>query len=155
MIAFFSTAERIAQLHLAAQRWDGTPFIAHACACGRGVDCVHLAAALYIESGALARFDPPAYTLDAGSHNNTSQVLDYLVHDAHFAEVSATGLMAGDALALNVRLSSHHVGVMLDGERFIHVLFNRGTMVSSLKEQLYSRRIVAVYRPVEGPATHV
>lgn len=149
---------RLAALQEAAKQWIGTPFAAHSCVKGAGVDCVNLAAALYIETRLLERFDPPAYSLDGGQHNPLSQVTAWLENHSRFISVwhrhgpTDYSPMAGDALCfLNAR-SEHHVGVMLSGGYFVHAVNRRKVTFAKLADPIYKQSLSAVFRPVEAIA---
>jgi len=144
---FFDSPDRLKQLSYEACRWLDTPFAPHASVCGAGVDCVHLVAAIYRACGVLAEFRPPKYTLDGGSHNQESQLLAWFNAHPRFARVNSPGV--GDALCFNLGLSEHHAGLVLSEGHFIHVLPRRQVIISHLQEKYYSRRITAIYRPME------
>jgi len=147
---FFNSPERLAALGAVAQSWLDTPFAPHAMVKGAGVDCVHLVAAIYLHCGVLSEFRPPRYSLDAGHHNKDSQLLAWLNDSPRFASVpfDPASVLPGDTLTFNLGLSEHHVGLMLDGQRFIHVLPRRRVIISSLAESYYRRRVTSVFRPV-------
>jgi len=42
--------------------------------------------------------------------------------------------------------SSIHMGVMIEGERFVHCQQNTGVIISRLSDQLFSRRIRGFFR---------
>src|SRR5579871_1266486 len=145
---------RQASLQREALRWVGTPFAAHSRVMGGGVDCVNLAAALYLECGFLKEFNPPAYAMDGGTHNGKSQLIDWLISSRRFF------LMAekfdpnggwkpdcGDLLCFRFGRSEHHAGVMLLDGKFIHALAGRCVQITSLQDPIFKRTLQAVYRP--------
>ena len=148
---YFDSDERRLSLRFHAAEWLGTPFAPHAMVRRAGTDCVHLVAAIYIATDFLTEFAPPAYALDSGAHAKKSQLTAWL--DAHpaFLKLDARSTpQPGDTLCFNMGLSEHHVGLMLDGSQFIHVLPRRFVLLSSLTEAYYARRIASIYRPQEG-----
>jgi cell wall-associated NlpC family hydrolase len=145
-------------LNAAALPWLDTPFAAYARVKGAGVDCVNLVAAIYVECGALAEFNPPRYCLDAGVHTKDSQLMAWLDGSPKFWRVVMPrdgAVRAGDTLCFNLGLSEHHVALMLDANKLIHVLPRRRVIISSLDESYYSKRITAVYRPIETEVQNV
>jgi hypothetical protein len=57
--AFFDSVEQRDNLVCIARSWLGTPFHPHAAIRGVGVDCVHLLAEIYRESGLFAGYELP------------------------------------------------------------------------------------------------
>lgn len=136
--------------------WKDTPFVAHAQVRGSGVDCIHLAAALYQECGFLAEFKPPKYSLDGGMHNDMSQVLKWLDTRNDFRLVysrrpdigTLTELVPGDLLCFLQSRSAHHVGVLLELHRFIHARAKIGVTIEGLADPLNRRTLAYAYRPL-------
>jgi cell wall-associated NlpC family hydrolase len=147
MTPYFSTPERLAALRAHAEQWLGTPFAAHAMVRGAGVDCVHLGAALYMACGVFTEFSPPNYSLDAGAHQADSQVVGWL--DSHPCFLRFPVPLPGDCLCFRFGKSEHHIGVLVDGAKFIHALPRRSVMFGSLRESYYAHRLAAIYRPME------
>ncbi len=146
---FFNTPERIQLLSEAAGRWLGTPFHPHAGLPQVGVDCVHLLAAVYKETGALDGWEFPAYTMDGGDHRATSLVLEWLDRHARFERVPAgETVQPGDLLCFRLGRVPHHVGLLIAGNRFIHAMRNYGVIESQLDDPTFAERFVAAYRPV-------
>lgn len=105
-----------------ARSWIGTPFVAKASVKGSGVDCVHLALALYTESGFPLQIDLPEYGLFDGAcrrPDDAGPVTDWLRHSRRFEKVwpSEYGLnmRCGDLLAFRLGDAVHHLGVALGG----------------------------------------
>lgn len=146
---------RLVELVEEAKSWVGTPFMAHSRVKGAGVDCVNLAAALYLKTRFLDSFDPPPYALDGGVHNTRSQIIDWLEEHPRFLAVwhkHGPGLydpLAGDALVFKNAQSEHHVAVMLAGNHFIHAVNHRKVTIGALSDPLYKHALSAVYRPIE------
>ena len=158
---------RYAALEVEARAWLGTPFVPHSQIKGAGVDCVHLAAALYQAAGAMGNFRPPAYSMDAGNHRGSSQVLEWLDNHPSFLRVhyhvlddignrgeidmSPILLRPGDALCFRFGRSEHHVGVLLATNRIIHAPFRRPVEIVSMTDPVYHRALKAAYRPILNP----
>jgi NlpC/P60 family putative phage cell wall peptidase len=153
--AFFSNPQRCSQLAALAQLWIGTPFHAHASIRGAGVDCVHLCAAIYIECGALEIFNPPKYALDGGQHASHSLITDWVEKCGRFEAVTPyqhtlrEQIRVGDLLCFKVGRVAWHVGLLFTEKKFIHALAGVGVAESFIGEQVWQRRLIAAYRPVE------
>ena len=145
---FFNTKERVATLVKCAQSWSGTPFSAHSRVRGAGVDCIHLAAEIYLQCGALADYKFPQYTLDAGAHRNESQVLTWLNSEKKFQEVQVP-YQPGDLFCFKLRSVEHHVGILLGADQFIHCWQRQGVLFSNISDPTYRRTLTKVYRPME------
>lgn len=150
MKPFFSSPERIEQLQFHAVKLLDTPFAPFAMVPGVGIDCIHVNAWVYLKTGFLKSFEPPRYSLDSGKHAGVSQLVGWLDSSDQFERQDAGIEAAGDAICFNMGMSEHHVALMLDGKKFIHVLaMHRGrVIISSLDEVYYKRRVTAVYRPI-------
>lgn len=156
MKPFFASTERALKLRAAARDWLGTPFRAHSQAKGAGVDCVHLAAAIYKECGVITEFAPPNYTLDQGMHLTQSAVEHYVVQTGCFTDfpgpVAFEKLMIGDLLLIKMGRVSHHVGILTSAENcagFIHVFQGFKVHECDLMDPTWRKRIEKVYRPIE------
>lgn len=151
MKIFYDSPEIVQSLRFHAAEIVGTPFAYRAMVPGAGMDCIHAAAWVYLKTGFFKDFNPPKYALDSGSHAKDSQVLKWLDENPQFSKLKIDDgftLRAGDLLCINARLVEHHVGLMLDDSKFVHVLPNRRVVISSLNESYYLRRVTAVYRPI-------
>lgn len=165
MSKFYANRLRRDELAAASRRWLGTPFRKRAAVCGAGVDCVNLVLRLWAESGFHPSITlPDHYSLDAGAHAETSQVIAAanqcpqlrLSPLRTFADGPRIGyFFTGDLLVFAPDTqSAHHVGLMLDtvwgiptGE-FIHAWRDTGVVCGELRDPTFSRILVAVYRPL-------
>lgn len=150
--AFFHSETRQYQLQAVARSWLNTPFHAHACVRGAGVDCVHLCAAIYIECGLMEIFNPPRYTLDGGKHAPASLVMAWLACSPQFQRLGQPFQpLSGDLVCFAFGAGrAWHVGTVLNpgtGE-FIHALADVGVVISRLHEQPWQHRTAAFYRPI-------
>jgi len=145
--AFFESPVMQQRLVANVAHWFGTPFVAHARIAGAGVDCVQLAAALYIACGVIESFDPGHYTLQGGKHAGRSHVLDWIRDSNRFKRVQ--DVVAGDLLCMQFRQRVvHHVGVAIGGGKFVHVLEKRSVEIANLQDFAYRRALKAIYRPL-------
>lgn len=150
MKPFFESHDRRVKLVHSALEWLGTPFAPHAAVKGAGVDCVWLAARIYIESGFLAEFNPPDYTMDGGAHNDLSPVLNWIERSGKFQQMEDGELQIGDLLCFRMGRSVHHVGVVMTATTFLHVYRGYPVMESRLDDPTWSKRLAAVFRPLAG-----
>lgn len=159
--AFFGTRDRQALLVLQAMDWEGTPFHAHAALKGVGVDCVWLAAKIYIACGVIDHFDPPGYTMDGGQHNDLSLVTAWLDRCRAFIRADAglqkpeCDVQVGDLLCFRMGRCVHHVGILITDYTFVHVYQGYQVMQSRIDDPTWRKRLAAVYRPIQHPATSI
>lgn len=146
---FFATTERRQLLEAEAWNWVGTPFVAHACICKVGVDCVNLNAGVYRRCGHLPSVALPSYTLDGGRHQSNSQLIAWLdSHPLWFERVPDKRHMPGDTLCFRHGRSSHHAALMVTGHKFIHAIDRYGVVIGNM-EGCYPLALDAVYRPIK------
>ncbi|HWD20522.1 MAG TPA: NlpC/P60 family protein [Verrucomicrobiae bacterium] len=147
MNPYFDTEEKVVALWQAARHWENTPFVAHAALPGAGVDCVHLCAEIYKESGFWSKYELPRYTLDAGRHLRVSQVLAWLLSHPSFASApSDQPLHAGDLLALKWDHVEHHVAIYLGEGTLVHCRKRLGVHFSPAKD--HCRFLTHIFRPL-------
>lgn len=153
MTAYFNSPDKILVLEKEAIQWVGTPFAAHQSVKRGGVDCVRLVAALYIATGFLREFNPPRYAMGEGNHRHNSKLLEWFDGRTDFErhELAEGMPMPGDTLCFNMSLSGHHAGIMLQDGWFLHALPSRFVLRSDLRESLYRRKIIAIFRPLNLP----
>ena len=149
MKPYYQDRQRQAQLLACAQDWMETPFLAHGKSKGLGVDCVWLAASLYIETGHLAAFKPGSYTMDGGHHNPLSQVIAWLDQSARFVRAELP-LEVGDLLCFRMGRAVHHVGVVLTDRTFLHVYQGYTVREARIDDPTWGKRLACVYRPMES-----
>jgi hypothetical protein len=154
MIAtWYNSPGRIAALTAAAARWVGTPFRENSAVCGKGggVSCHNLAAVLYFETGCMSCFDVPRGRVRDFLHKGAGDaIIGYL--DAHlegrFQAVPVTEpTLPGDMVVMREGKTAKHVGVVIAGGAFVHVLLFRGVMISRLDDSTY-QPLAAIRRPM-------
>lgn len=150
MKPFFDSETKLAMVRCHAEKWINTPFVPHGRICGAGADCVNICAAVYIESGFISEFNPPAYSMDGGKHNEESQLVRWIEDSRKFEKLKFEAeLQSGDLLCFKTfAKSAHHVGLVLKAPEFIHCLYGHKAMVSSLKDRTFKRMFFAAYRPI-------
>lgn len=153
---FFDCPQARERLAHHALKWVGTPFVPHAAILGAGVDCVNLCAQIYMACGFIEGFTPPTYSMDGGKHNAESQLTAWLDRDGRFWKLEAeargdarpTNYQPGDLLCFTTGRSAHHTGIVVHDVHFVHCLFSRRVIVSTLADKTFRRRLTAVYRPI-------
>lgn len=124
----------------------GTPFVAHAMIPGAGMDCIHVCAWVYLQTGFLKTFQEPHYTLDGGKHLQRSALIAWLEESKLFVKVETPQI--GDTLCFKFRARvEHHVGLALSGTSFVHCLSHRAVETSDWSHSPYKQMLSAVYRP--------
>jgi cell wall-associated NlpC family hydrolase len=148
--SYFNSQERIAALEIEGRSWVGTPFVENSAAKGRdgGVSCHFLAAAIYRETGALPKdFVAPRGTARGLKRGPALAMIDFV--DASLGDrfdPVESGPQAGDMIVIAEDERAKHVGVVLTGRRFVHVLRHVGVRISTMDDSTYSD-VVAIRRP--------
>jgi probable lipoprotein NlpC len=150
---FFAGESRLRQLRSEAREWSGTPFHAHGKFKHIGVDCVWLAAEIYRVLGVVPLQKLPRYTVGAGSHLEASKVAEGVAASGAFEGVTPADIETvrpGDLLGFKLGRVIHHVGIVVEGTRFIHAIATIGVTESDLRDPTWGRRLGAIWRPIEG-----
>ncbi len=118
---------------------------------GAGVDCAHLAAALYIGTGLWSSFRPGEYRMDGGRALAVSHVEQYAREVGTFEEQSPLGYtpMPGDLLAFDCGRVTHHVGVLIEDTRFMHVYLRGKAEFGDIADATWATRLRTVFVPIE------
>lgn len=154
MSTWFNTPARLAALEAAADRWLHTPWRENSAVCGEGggVSCHNLIAELYFETGCLPRFDVPRGRARALLNNPAPVILSFLDKDMsdRFVRVDAKPELAlpGDTIVLRDSLTHIHMGVMVGGGQFVHVMRFSGVTRSMAADSTYGRNLEAIRRPL-------
>lgn len=146
--SFFNSQEKIAALEIESASWIGTPFVENSAAKGNGVSCHFLAAAIYTATGALpADFRAPRGTARGLKRGPALAMLDFvdMALGEKFSLVEC-GAQPGDMIVIAEDGRAKHVGVVLTGRRFVHVLRHVGVRISTMDDSTYSE-VVAIRRP--------
>jgi len=148
---WFSTPARRSQLATEAEGWLRTPFCLHAQAIGAGVDCVHLVHALATATGWPHELVPPIYGAQDTMHADESKLHAYLDAAAGIELVGdfapmLPAAMTGDLVSFTIGRAAHHLGMIVGGRRFVHVMSNHFVGYASLDDGTWSRRASRIYR---------
>lgn len=170
---FFSTADRILRLNLAAEKWRGTPWRANSMAVGVGVSCHNLPRALYMESHFAELPNIEGNPISATTSNQMQEFLDARPeferlrtgdclsrHTGATADRLWTILEPGDLLGMFIPMDNvgrrvrkscvNHLGVVLSRHWFIHTLMKKNTDLDHFAIPPWSQIIIAAWRPVES-----
>ena len=156
MKPFFNTPERIAALAASAEAWLGTPWCANSAARGPrgGVACHNLPRAIYLESGFLSESFPALVgDPNPSRFSRVSAMETWLDARPEFARLTGfelAQLQPGDLIGLSIGNCVNHLGVVLPGGDFIHVLMRKNTDLDQYATPPWSQRLTAVWRPVES-----
>lgn len=142
------TNDRLAMLDREAREWIGTPFAPNSASKGRGVSCQHLAGELYMACGYPVPLDIPDVPIAHARFSASSFVTAYFDARQDFAQVPTSGpLLPGDVLGFRIGRCVHHLGTLLHGGQFAHVLEGTGVMLASLSDATWFSRLSNVWRP--------
>lgn len=154
MKGYFDCPKMQERLLFYAGKLIGTPFVPHGMVPGAGMDCIHLNAWVYLQTGFLKSFTAPQYTLDAGKHLERSALIEWLEASGQFFLVGRVSpsapisIQPGDTLCFRFRARvEHHVGLALAGNAFLHCLARRSVEQSDWSHSPYKQMLTAVYRP--------
>ena len=140
MKSFFASQERITKLVYVSGLWIGTPWAANSMSRGFGVSCHNLPLSIYKECGAL----PKDFVNIKGDpakmkHATESIIAKFIDARKEFVRVDGE-LMPGDLVGIRIYRHVDHLGLVLPGNSFIHVLVHKNTsidlMVSPWKERI-------------------
>lgn len=136
--------QRIAQI---ARTWVKTPFYPHIARKGIGADCVNLGLAIFKEAGHIpAHVELPPYRLDAGDHLQSSLVLEWLARSPYF-EPEEGMPQPGSVITLKIGKVDHHIGVVVDGNSFVHAIRDYGVVLGDLRDSTWMKRLRTCWRP--------
>jgi cell wall-associated NlpC family hydrolase len=142
------TDERVARLAAEADAWRGTPFAPNSSAKGLGVSCQMLAGELFRAAGYPHPLEIPDVPIAHARFSTTSFVTAWFATRADFVPVPIVGpLVPGDVLGFQIGKTVHHLGVMLSGNQFVHVLEGLGVVVNSLADATWYSRLANAWRP--------
>jgi len=163
--SWFNTPARIAKLDTVAASWLGTRWAQNSQVKGPGggVSC-HLGPdAILRECGFPLPFSSPPGPAGWSLHNNDSLIEAFLDSRPEFASLLPLSvpssslpaprppLLPGDLLGFKVGRCVHHLGLVLQGNNFIHVWRQTGVIRSTLADSTYASRLVRIWRPLLAP----
>lgn len=147
MPPWFSSTARENALRDAAAAWLGTPFLGNSSACGRGVSCQFLAAALYRETG-FVDLIPPEVPMAYARFNTVSMVEPWMDARPEFEDCTGLPAQAGDMLGFRIGRAVHHCGVVLSSGSFVHCVDPAGVIISPLTDSTWASRLRRAWRPI-------
>lgn len=124
-------AEAVAE----ALSWEGTPF--HDCAClkGVGVDCVHLAKAVYVAAGLVVDFAIAPYKPQWGLHQDEPRMLDGIARYARRVDLG----LPGDLEMYTFGRHAAHCAIVIDGRAMVHAYKPVGFVTRGDRAEFASR----------------
>lgn len=109
-----------------------------------GLDCWGLVRLFYLEQFGI---DLPSHTERYESSEARSQTAELVAHETSRAWRSVSVPRYGDVVALSTLGRPFHVGVVLDGSRFLHTLNpEQGAVIDTLRSPSWAKRIEGYYR---------
>lgn len=150
MKPWFDTTERVAALLMYATSWIGTRFAPNSCLKGRGVSCQKLAGSLYKECGFLGMdVDIPEGPMDWSNNHKDSLIVAWVSSRREFADVTGQKPQAGDLVGFRLGSCVQHMGVMVDGQYFVHVTRGTATELADIRQPTFANRLEKLWRPIE------
>lgn len=135
--------ERVAAL---AESWIGTPYRHQASTRGVGCDCLGLVRGIWRELYGNEPELPPPYARDWAERSGEDRLMAAAIR--HFRAVPSLGdALPGDMLLFRWRpeFAAKHVGILADGEHFIHAYEAAAVLCSALVPS-WRRRVAGVFR---------
>ena len=155
--SWFDRPERVAALVFEAGKWEGTPWFPNSNTPGRrgGVSCQKLVKEIYGGCGFCAEVEAPSVPMNHAQFaqdDSQSLVEEFMATRPEFKRLAGPPweLLAGDLVAVKIRRVNHHLGIVLPGNGFLHVMDRLGTTISRLDDGTWLTRVRAVWRPVGG-----
>lgn len=153
--SWFENEERIKLLVYRALQWKGTHWMANSEALQIGVSCHNLPRSLYIEAGFLTQSFPKITgTPNESRFAKESKIEQFIGTRQEFVRTEVNALMPGDLIGLRIQRVTDHLGIVLPGGKFIHVLMHKMTCIDLHHVYPWSSRITAVWRPVTYERQH-
>jgi NlpC/P60 family putative phage cell wall peptidase len=137
-------AEVRARVVAEAQAWLGTPYRHQASRKGVGCDCLGLVRGIWRALYGRELDAPIAYEPDWAESGAGDTVLE--AARRHCLELAANEARPGDLLVFRWRphVVAKHLGILIDGDRFIHAYQGSAVVASALVPQ-WRRRIAGVF----------
>ena len=155
MRAFFHSDLRRSALEMSAQLWVGTPFRHNSSLCGEGASCV--GAVVGVLETACFKVPPyPSGPTNWSKHQAESLQSKWL--DEKPEHVASIGgypedlpgyVIPGDIVGFQVGNCIHHLGLVLECERFFQCSEALGCVILSQREALFRKRLRRAWRPLE------
>jgi cell wall-associated NlpC family hydrolase len=135
-----------------AASWKGTPFHHHAAVKGSGVDCAHLAAAVYEHAGVLEDGKIGYYGQDWYMHEDAERLLDRV---SQFC-VEVVNPQSGDLVLFAFGRASAHVGIVTSWPEIIHADRTLAEVVTYVVEPEgpFARRLTGFWSPKRWHSHH-
>jgi len=139
-------------LEIEADRWLGTPWCANSKIRGAGVSCHNLVIEILINSGYLDSSFPSIISSPNVSKHDTVGIIEpFLDGRLEFRRLDLNRelLAPADVIGLRILRCVDHLGVMLSGGLFVHVLMHKNTSKDSIAIPPWSQRVLGVWRPIK------
>lgn len=148
MRGFFADEAAQARLKDAARLWIGTPWHDNAGLLRVGVDCIHLAQAVYQKAGLPLDDQLPIWSATESAHNLDSRMLAWLEASDYFQPVQEDA-RPGDLLLFRLFRFPFHCGIFIGGREFLHVIQNAKVHLANLDDGTWHGRLHPIHwRPV-------
>jgi cell wall-associated NlpC family hydrolase len=139
-----ATAEERFVVVAQATRWLDTPFHHAVAVRGHGVDCAHLAAAVYEAAGVIESKRLPYYSPEWYLHEDAERLLERV---REFC-VPVHRAACGDLALFTFGRASAHVGIVIEWPAMIHVDRSRGVVREVVEDDgPYARRLSGFWSP--------
>ena len=137
------TAGQTAALCAEAMGWVGTPFQHAARVKHVGVDCVHLAIAIYSAAGMLPDFTPEDYPPDWMLHSRAERLIAGITH---YCDAVAPPWQVGDLLVYRYGRAASHCGIYVGDGRLVHAVSRDTVRCDQVDMPALTERFVGGFR---------
>jgi len=144
---YFDDVRKQDILYKELQEWIGTPYKHRCMVKGKGVDCIHLVAGVFININAInSKLKYPEYDPDWHLHNSRELLYEYIHKNINVKDIYKTDtLNNGDILLYKFGKASAHAGLYFDGYVY-HSVLGLKVFKSVLKDSLWYSRLTYILR---------
>lgn len=139
--------EQLDRLDAVAASWLGTPFVHNSAVKGRGACCHKLMGRIYAEAGMVPDLDLPNGQANAPRWANSSPILEWLMGPGQewVEEIPTDKAEPGDMILLRTGHIPHHLAMLLQDARMVHVTYRSGVEIRPVFER-HANLVFAAFR---------
>ena len=128
------------------QTYMGLPFKSHGRTLKEGVDCIGLV--LLVLKGEFDTVVPDRWKYDTPDDKKVAAnfVAEMAASDTGLSGWKPCGPEAGAVVLFEVRGAVRHIGIMVDNERFLHIMKNTLSCIERVDSPLWEKRIKGYYK---------
>lgn len=133
------------RLTAVAESWVGTPYRPEGATIkGHGASCERLILAVLQDAGCPIALDLPAHVPARPDHDPGVRGW-FAARPRQFLEITPDCALPGDLIGITFGRYIRHLGLCLGGPRFVHVLASTGTVIHSLNDPSWGKRLAGAW----------